>query len=392
MKVPFKFLRFHPLALLSIGVGVGLICGWSLGRTAGYGTAEPLHPSPAQSQAANGGAQQDITGANTSDGRRDRETAASKKVSEDLARSARAIFQENVKARRIARFEKLVEKTGVDRLPELVALIRENDLRGNDSGDEWTRIWVSWSERDPQSAIDFFTTYDWTGWSPLALGEARNRTLATWAHADPEMARRFVEADEGFMNGDRAMVYGLVEGWANTDPGGAADWLFRNGLAMGDEYEKIVAAFRRNGGQEGLESWFFKLDPTTVPDKDLAAFARSMNPAKTAEWIGERHGEAWVKDSEMVVDTARALARQDPEGAVRWAVETGLEDAMHFAISGWCEKDLEAASGWVKENPNQKNSLQAATVVMAYLRHKDPAAAREWADSIPDQSLRDQLR
>ena len=60
-----------------------------------------------------------------------------------------------------------------EHLPDLVSLIRENDLRGNDSGEEWTRIWTSWGERDPQAAMDFFKTYDWTGWNDAARGEAK---------------------------------------------------------------------------------------------------------------------------------------------------------------------------------------------------------------------------
>ena len=145
-------------------------------------------------------------------GRHGKGAPISKADSKDFAQSVRTIFRENVKQRRIAQFEKLVERTGIEHLPELVSLIRENDLRGNDSGEEWTRLWTSWGERDPQAAMDFFMKHDWTGWDPNAKGEALNRTLANWAQSDPDTARRFVEGDGDFVSGDRSMVYGLVEG------------------------------------------------------------------------------------------------------------------------------------------------------------------------------------
>lgn len=395
MKSPLKFFANHSVACWAVGLGLSFFCGLSMGRRPDAAEIARQESHPRQTATADGHNGSD---ADSPVGKRGNGAPLSKKDSKDFAQSVRAVFRENVKLRRIDKFQKLVERTGIEHLPELVALIRENDLRGNDSGDEWSRLWTNWGERDPQAAMDFFKTYDWTGWGDDARGEARNRTVTNWAQTDPENARRFVEADADFANGDRSLVYGLVEGWANVNPGAAADWLFKNGLAQGAEYEKIVAAFSRNGGQEALDAWFSKLDPAQVPAKDRAGFAQAIartkleyEPDKAAAWVEANLNEPWVEESQIVGSTARAFAQRDPRGAVEWASRTGLDQATNIALATWCQRDIGAASQWVKENSHTPGFAQSASLVMTHLQHTDPAAARTWAENIPDKALRERL-
>lgn len=396
MKPLLKFFADHSIVCWAIGLGLSFFVGLSVGRR-----AEVVRPESGSRQTGTSDGRNGRLTNSSEDlpvGRRGKGAPVSRQDSKDFAQSVRAIFRENVKLRRIALFEKLVEKTGIEQMPDLVSLIRENDLRGNDSGEEWSRIWTSWGERDPQAAMDFFMKYDWTGWDPAAKGEARNRTLTNWAQADPETARRFVEADGDFVNGDRSMVYGLVEGWANVDPEAAADWLFKSGLGMGAEYEKVVAALSRKGGQEGLDAWFSQLDPTKVPAKDRAGLARAIaqtkreyEPDKAAAWVEAHLDEPWVEESEVVGTTARAYAQRDPKGAVEWASRTGLDQATHIAVATWCDQDISAAGNWMKENAHIPGYFQSASLVMSYLQQTDPAAARDLSDSISDKALRERL-
>ncbi|MES2439159.1 MAG: hypothetical protein V4584_08825 [Verrucomicrobiota bacterium] len=397
MKTPSKFFSVRSLGFGAVALGLSFFCGLSLGRRTGaeeIAGGESGSGRPGMVDRKNG---RTGGGGDAPAGRRGKGATLSVKESKDFAQSVRSIFRENVKARRIAQFEKLVERTGVEHLPELIALIRENDLRGNDSGDEWSRLWNSWGERDPQAAMDFFKTYDWTGWNDAAQAEARTRVLTNWAQADPENARRFVEADADFVNGDRSMVYTLVDGWANVAPEAAAEWLFKNGLGMSGEYERIVDALNRNRGREGLDAWFSKLDEAQVPAKDRAGFSQAIarklesSPEKAAEWVEANLNEPWVEGSEIVRNTARAFAQRDPKGAVEWAGRTGLEQATIAAVATWCEQDVSAAGQWVKENANSPRSHLSASLVMSYLRHTDPAAARQWAESISDPALRESL-
>ena len=396
---PRKFLGSHPLACWTVGLSLSFFCGLSLGR-GGWSRGNVIAKAPPR-EAVNRGVESIQMAGRVPDGPSERRTkalAVSKEDSKELARMVRSIFRENIKQRRVARFEKLVETTGVEHLPELISLIRENDLRGNDSGDEWTRLWIGWGERDPQAAMDFVQKFDWSEWDPNARGEAQNRTLTNWAQTDPEAALRFVEGDRNFMNGDRTMVYGLVEGWSNANPEAAADWLFKSGLAMGAEYEKVVNALTRKGGQEGLDAWFSELDLAKVPAKDQAGFAQAIarikqeyEPDKAAAWIQKHLGEPWVEESEIVGSTARAFAQRDPKSAIEWAGKTGLDQAQNIVISTWCEQDVSAAGKWMLENAARPEHFQSAALVMSHLQQMDPAVAREWADSIPDTTLRQRL-
>ena len=399
MRSLLKFIADHSIACWVIGLGLSFFFGLSLGKHSAAGeiagqesrSHQKGNPDPANSRLTGEGMDSTLE-------RRGKGAPLSKKDSKDFAQSVRSIFRENIRLRRIDKFSRMVERTGIEHLPELISLIHENDLRGNNSGDEWSLLWSNWGDRDPQAAMDFFKTYDWTGWNDAAKGEARNRTLTNWAQTDPETARQFVEADPEFVNGDRSLVYGLVEGWANVNPEAAAEWLFKNGLAMGTEYEKIVAAFSRNGGQEALDAWFSKLDPATVPDKDRAGFAQAIartkmqyEPDKAAAWIESNLGEPWVEESEIIGTTARAFAQRDPKGAVEWADKNGLDQATNIALATWCQRDVSAASQWVKENADSPSFVQSASLVFVHLQHTDLAAARTWVKGISDQALRERL-
>ncbi len=400
MKSPLKYVFEHSSAFWAIGLGLSFFCGVTVGRRMdGAREIASQELRSGQTGATDGRDEGLVNGdADPATGRRGNGGPVSKENSKDLARSVRAVFRENVKQRRIAQFEKLVERTGIEHLPELISLIRENDLRGNDSGEEWSRLWTSWGERDPQAGMDFFMKHDWTGWDPAAKGEARNRTLANWAQIDSETARRFVEGDPDFVNGDRSMVYGLVEGWANVNPEAAADWLFKTGLGMGAEYEKVVAALSRKGGQESLDAWFSQLDPAKVPSRDRIGFAQAIaqtkqeyEPDKAAAWVEAHLGEPWVEESEIVGTTARAFAQRDPKGAVEWASKTGLDQATNIAVATWCEQDIGAAGKWMTENAHIPSFFDSASLVMEHLQQTDPAAAQEWADRISDSALRERL-
>ncbi|MES2923735.1 MAG: hypothetical protein V4819_19430 [Verrucomicrobiota bacterium] len=395
MKIFSNLLTPASLFFLVIGLGVGGLMGWNAGSRSGnfQGTRKSIQTDSRVNHS----------------GRSDRRNADLDKTfeagnpnvaanSKDLAKAVRSIFRENVKDRRVAMFEKMVASVGLDRFPDLVALIRENDLSGNDSGDEWARIWMNWSKRDPVGAMDFVDQFDWTGWNPMAPGHARQSTLSNWAQIDPQAVSKYVEDRKELLKGDRAMIQGLVEGWSNVDPTAAADWLFKTGLGRSAEYEKVIQSMTRSGGQESVDAWSAGLDPAVVPPSDLKSFAKAIaeqkqkyEPEKAAAWLGANLKEPWVQDSEIVGNTARAFAGRDPKAAMEWAGKTGLGGATMQAMEAWCQNDLDTASQWLNENLQNPTYAESAQVVMVHLMHRDPAAARRWAENMEDKALSDRL-
>ena len=388
MASPSKSRILWPLATLAIGLGTG----WLAGRQDGASNTSANSQSSNQASASKTGpASRDPSSPNG-----DRHSHTSRAESKALADSIRAAFRENVEERRMQMFENMLEKMRPDQLPMVVSLIRENDLRGTGSAGEWSRLWASWGKRDPQAAMEFIRSFDWEGWNPAAQEEARNKTFTYWAQTDPESACKFVEQGRELPGWDRAGVWGLVRGWSTVDPEAAAQWLFKSGLGMSGEYKTVVEAISRKGGQEGLDAWFTSIKEAGAPDKDLQGFAdiiaqnkRAYQPAKAAAWLEQHLQEPWLEGSEIVDNTARALAQKDPREAMEWASRSGLEEASITAMLTWCQQDFQAASQWLSENAKAPGYAQNASLMAQYLRHNDPAAARKWAESISDPGIKE---
>jgi hypothetical protein len=397
MKRPAKSLRLTYVALLAAGLAIGFLTGWQAGRRGEAASGADL---AAKAGASGGGTR--TRDRRVSDSRNDRPAVESNPVpkaeTKDFAESVRHIFRETVPERRRAMFESMLERADVEHYAAVVSLIRENDLRGSDSGDEWTSLWSNWGRRDPVGAFEYIRNQDWSGWDPLAPDHAKKRAITTWAQSDPEQARRFFEDSGDFSNGDRTMVAGLVGGWAAVDPKAAAEWLFESGRGGHEEYKAVVESISRKGGREALDNWFSGLDRDRTPTRDknglaqvIAQVKQEYEPEKAAAWVEQHLNEPWLGESEIVDSTARAFASRDPKGAMEWAQKTGLESATTTAMGTWCQQDLPAASAWLRENSTNPAYSPAATLVMDYLQQRDPMAAKTWAESLPDQTMRRRL-
>ena len=390
MSTPLKFPRPASLIMLA----AGLAAGWLAGRLSdGDGVARKS--AVAEATNTKGGASG--TGkAATPDGRAGAgKRSVSPAESQQFEDSIRTIFRETVEERRMEMFERMLERAGPEHYAAVVALIRENDLRGCGSAGEWSRLWASWGRRDPAGAMEFIRAHDWSGWSREAPEEAKNRTLIYWGETDPEGARHFLENSPELANGDRTGIHGMVRGWASVDAPAAAEWLFKSGLGMSAEYKAVVEAISRKGGQEALDEWFAGIKQAGAPEKDLQGFAeviarnkRAYQPEKAAAWVEQHLAEPWVGESEIVGSTARSFAERDPAAAMEWAQRTGLESANQAAMATWCQRDLDGAGKWLRENPGSPGYSQAASVLVFYLQQKDPAAAQTLAEGIPDESIR----
>lgn len=390
--------RISPRNLLLAGLVAGGLAGWLMGHYTSAAATDVFSPNKAGLTQERKGPrerenQNDEAGNHALNLRSDSDSS-----SNGFAESARSIFRETIQERRVAMFESLLEKMAHQDYPAMVSLIRENDLQGRDSGAEWTKLWSIWGRRDPTAAMRFFRSQDWSGWHPDAPGEAKNRALISWAQTDPEATRRFVEEGAELAGGDRSMVFGLVEGWANVNHQAAADWLLKSGLGMDGEYKSVINALIRRGGYQALDAWFSKIDQGGASSKDKSGFAQAIaeskqkyEPEKAAAWVEQNLNQPWLDGGEIVESTARAFAMRDPMAAMAWAQRTGLESAATATIEIWCQQDIQAASVWLGENPQIAGFPTAATAIVEELRRSDPAAARAWVNNVSDQAVRAEL-
>ncbi|MCW1884584.1 hypothetical protein OKA04_07555 [Luteolibacter flavescens] len=373
------------------GLMAGGLGGWLMGRQA-----------EAAAAGAEGGGSASSRGSAFHEGSssagpagRTRPRGQSREETREFADSVRSIFRDSVENRRLAKFERMLERIEVADYPTVLALIRESDLRGCGNAGEWSRIWESWGRRDPASALAFIQSPEFEGWNEAAKGEARNRTLLHWAETDPASALQHVEASPEMARGDRSLVYGLVRGWSNVDPKAAAEWIFRSGLGMSGEYGAIVDGISRQGGQEDLDEWFAGIQKSGAPAKDIEGFAnriaevkRSFEPDKAAAWLEQNLDEPWVEQNGIVASTASAFAERSPAEAMEWAGRTGMESATIHAMNTWCQRDHQAAGEWILGNVGAPGHAASVQVYANFLWRRDQDAARAWAQRIDDPTLR----
>ena len=396
MKNEWSVSNLPAVTLLIVGLGVGGGLGWWAGQREGVNKHE-LSSQGVEKKIRDGNGARDGRGS-FADTKKAGTQGFSKGGSKDFAQSVRAIFRETIPARRVAMFENMLEKTSVANYPELVALIRANDLNGSGSNEEWSKLWASWGERDPVDAMEFIRQHNWTEWDSSAPSEAGKRTMLSWAQADPAAAKRFAVEGEELAKGDRSLLFSMVEGWSYVDPTAAADWLMESGLGLGGEYLAVVESISRRGGQQAVEDWFAGLDQTKVSPKDINGFAEKIagkkqehEPEKAAAWVEANLDAAWVRESNAVPETAAAYVRRDPLAAVAWARRTGLPNAVAATMASWCYQDLNAVKKWTVENPTAPEFATSAAMVMSFLKASDPAAARSWAEALPDRAMGDRL-
>ncbi|MCW1923026.1 hypothetical protein OKA05_10720 [Luteolibacter arcticus] len=289
----------------------------------------------------------------------------------------------------------MLERTDVADYATILSLIRESDLRGCGNATEWTRLWASWGRRDPAAALAFIQSPEFEDWNSAAKGEARNQTMLHWAETDPAAALRHVESSPEMATGDRTLIYGMVKGWANVDPKAAAEWLFKSGLGMRGEYDVVVEAISRQGGQEELDEWFAGIQKAGAPAKDIQGLAqrisevkRAFEPDKAAAWLEKNLDEPWAAEGGILGNTAKAFAERDPVQAMEWAGRTGNESATINAMNSWCQRDTAAAGDWVLNNPGSPAYTASVHTFVNFLWRRDQEAARTWAMRIPDESLR----
>jgi len=95
-----------------------------------------------------------------------------------------------------------------------------------------------------------------------------------------------------------------------------------------------------------------------------------------------------MEQSDIVTGTARDFANNDPQAAIEWSQRIGSHKAISAAMDRWCENDLQAATTWLRSNPNHASYGDSVDVLIGHLMPDDPESARAWAKSIPDETTR----
>jgi hypothetical protein len=308
--------------------------------------------------------------------------------SEEFANAVRDVLREPDSRRRMAAWYALLENLTPAHMAAIVPLIRENDLRGPGSGSEWAMMWEVWAAKDGAGAMNFLQQHDWTGWSRLSRPGARYNAMIGWGRGNPAAGAAWLQQPG---NHQDDLERALLVGWSNKNPEAAAAWAFNNNVDQGN-VDSIFGEMCRRGGAEQLEKWFQQQPADSVyMEKAAGALASAKirnDPAAAAEWLVQNENQPWMAGGDILREKTQELAGKDPALAMQMAQSVSDPHAAGFAMLTWCDKDIHAASEWMKANPNAPHYDSAAAQLAAKLKSEDPEAARAWAGTIRDAARR----
>jgi len=374
-----------PALTLSIvtTVGLGLGGGWQMMARGNpqSGAAEKSAP-----QAAPGG-----QGAGTADTAK---AALPPGDSAEFAAIIRTLFRDPLRERRLLQLRGLLAKFKPEHFAAMIHLVRENDLRGSDTGEEWTVLWTEWGHQDGPGALKKIREFDWKAPGNAAPAEAQYRAVTGWASVDPAAAKQYVETTKDTIYSLHPLSKSLVKGWSVTDPRAAGAWLAQKGSGSREEYFVVVDAIFRRDGAAALDKWLDTMSRSHPPAaltgfaEPAAGLKRRINPEAGAAWIELHRNDKWIVDSPVIANAAAEYAFRDPAGAMEWAGRTGLPRAASVVMDNWCQRDVSAASGWLKSHRESPAYSTAVSELVKHIRQENPKAARTWAETIPDAAIK----
>ncbi|MFT5411201.1 MAG: hypothetical protein ACI9NC_003935 [Verrucomicrobiales bacterium] len=244
---------------------------------------------------------------------------------------------------------------------------------------------------DGQRAVEFALADD----SPVRIAPGARSAMAGWALA---VARDWVE---GLEQGNRrnAMVYGLLDGWSQTDLGAAAAYTENQPRSNTptEMIDLLLSRYLQRGGTGAARTWFDGIlgegHNDTYQRRAFLRVAQEMatvDPSAAAQWITDHSGENYA-GGDVVSSVVQTWAKNDPTATLSWILgQPGNEQngRIGLAIAEWTKSDPLAASDWLNERGEESYYDGAARLLAQNLSREDPNWAMRWADSIVDEEQR----
>ena len=172
----------------------------------------------------------------------------------------------------------------------------------------------------------------------------------------------------------QTIAAGIASSWIEHDPAGGAAWL------AGDGQQFLAPATWRRLQAEAVTRWS-AFDPATA-----VHFIAAQPPANEGE-------------AKELRAASREWARKDPAAALAWAQSLPANDprkpsATFGVLEGWADFNPAQAGGYVSQlayNSSRAEADDAAAVVGARWAARDPAAAAQWAATLPERTARHAL-
>ena len=192
---------------------------------------------------------------------------------------------------------------------------------------------LSWMEIDPESAVQ---------WANLQFSQSRNvqmidHVVKKFTRVAPEKAEAYIR-NSPIADPDLYQNYitGFVETRAADDPAGTAEWL--QTLPESDPFQSTTNATRvmqvwTETDSIAASTWLSELPLSPERDAAIVGFAETIQrfePGAAATWASTISDP--TQRSEQLTSSIRNWAKRDPQGALKWVIETELAPALKESL------------------------------------------------------------
>ncbi len=309
---------------------------------------------------------------------------------EKMTAAIQAALRDSDPARSMMNFAQLLKELTPENGAAAFKAVRET-VTGFEAMRYMPMLAYSWGAIDGENALKALR--DTAGREGMFSSAA---TLAGWASADPEAAKKWLTENgsaenAGFLN--RALVTGL----ARNDLEAATQYVM--GLKEDEraQYVDVLLEQKMKGGMPGAADWAKGLsDPkmqAQAMERVAAEYAR-QDVTTAAEWVKQFAGEPYAKDT--VGSVAREFAGKDPTSALAWAKTLPLGDSQTEAYGRvfreWARSDATAASESLNSLPAGASKDSAIGSFTRSIARENPEDAITWAASISDAGAREEAQ
>lgn len=303
--------------------------------------------------------------------------AALDKAKQIPGRDNRMIFTESV-------YTAWGEKDGVKAAEWVLA-----NLKGVEKSDALYNVADGWAESDPAGAAKWFDDNT----SGVNREDAIYEILESWGRKSPEEALAWADGLDDYTRS--GVMDALAEGWAATDPAGAAKAVDKLlDYDFGDEFAMNVAGQWASTAPEDAAAWAATLnnsDARAISFMEIGTEWAMVEPKKATDWIASLTSE----EDKLYASLGVALgwSEHDPGGSLQWAVtnvdnpntrQRIIEDVM----LDWSSNDPNSAAEWLNaQAPGPENDEVLSTFSSAII-DIDPESAVTWASTISDEAKR----
>jgi hypothetical protein len=248
------------------------------------------------------------------------------------------------------------------------------------------------AERDVDGALDLALGLA----SPRDRLQALQTAVMAGARQDSTAeatANRLLTLDPAIRDSLASMAVSM---WASRSPDNAMRWLLANaGSASPNAFQQIGLQIARRDPQNAL-AYSAQVPPAAREQwvQGVAQGYAQTDPRGAIDWLGRYRGEQWYGRAASTV--AMAVAQRDGAAAARLVDEIDMADLgpqerrlVNVVATNWANQDATAAADWSAGRPTDVERQAAVQSVVAVWSNRDVDGARQWTLRLPQGALRD---